>query len=133
MALVCRFTLVLALIAGLVFADGYGVKPGRYLGKWEGGSASGKLELTVTGTEGQPVSAEVVFTYQDQRVPTQLRVFKAAGAAIEIVYDYELGGTTLRSSLKGEVRDKKITGTYVATVANTGDGVDRGTWEAERQ
>jgi hypothetical protein len=124
---------VFLLLAGLVFAAGYGLKPGRYMGKWEGSSASGKVEITITGTEGQPTSAEVVFTYEDQRVPTKLREFKAAGAAVEIVYDYDLGGTTLRSALKGEVKDKKVAGTYVATVATTGDSVDRGTWEAERE
>ncbi|HET8548174.1 MAG TPA: hypothetical protein VFL57_09230 [Bryobacteraceae bacterium] len=128
-----RFFAVLALVAGVVFAAGYGVKPGRYLGSWQGSSAGGKLDITITGTEGQPLSAEVVFTYQDQRVTTKLREFKTAGAAIEIVYDYELGGSLLRSALKGEVKDKKIAGTYAATVANTGDSVDQGTWEVSRE
>jgi hypothetical protein len=128
-----RVAVALLLLAGFAFAAGYGLKPGRYLGKWEGSSASGKVEITITGTDGQPTSADVVFTYQDQRVPTKLREFKAAGAAVEIVYDYDLGGTTLRSALKGEVSDKKVSGTYVASVANTGDSVDRGTWQAERE
>jgi hypothetical protein len=128
-----RRFVVLALVAGLVYAAGYGLKPGRYLGKYEGSSSSGKVEMTVTGNDEQPRSVDVVFTYNDQRVPTKLREFKAAGAAVEIVYDYDLGGTTLRSAVKGEVKDKKVTGTYVATVANTGDAVDQGTWQAERE
>lgn len=132
--MLARRSAVLTFLAvGFMFADGYGLKPGRYLGKWEGSSASGKVEITITGTDGQPVSADVVFTYQDQRVPTKLREFKTAGAAVQIVYDYDLGGTTLRSALKGEVKDKKVAGTYVATVANTGDSVDQGNWEASRE
>ena len=128
-----RSAVLTLLAAGYAFAAGYGLKPGRYLGKWEGSSASGKVEITITGTVDQPVSADVVFTYQDQRVPTKLLEFRTAGAAVEIVYEYDLGGTTLRSALKGEVKDKRLAGTYVATVANTGDSVDRGSWEASRE
>jgi hypothetical protein len=120
------------LAAAAVAGAGYGLKPGKYLGKWEGSSASGKVELTILGNGEQPASAEVVFTYQGQRIATKLREFKTAGAAVEIVYDYDLGEATLRSSLKGEVKDKKVAGTYVATVANTGDAVDQGTWEVSR-
>ena len=121
------------LLSALVLAAGYGVKPGRYLGKWEGGSSGGKLEMNVTGSDGQATSADVVFTYEDRRVPTMLRRFAVAGQAIEIVYDFDLGGATLQSTLKGELRENKLTGTYRTTAGAAGEQVDQGTWEATRE
>jgi hypothetical protein len=122
----------LVLVAAVVVAAAYGVKPGRYVGKWEGSSSGGTLEMTITGNDGQPTSADIVFTFQDRRVPTKLRRFVVTGQAIEIVYDFEIGSDTLQSSLKGELKDDKLTGTYKTSVSGGSDQVDQGTWEAKR-
>jgi hypothetical protein len=132
MSTIRRASAALVLAAAVLLAA-YGVKPGKYLGKWEGSSSGGKLELTITGNDGQPTSADVVFTYQDQRVPTKLRKFTVTGQAVEIVYDFELGGSTLQSALKGDLKEDKLTGTYRTSVSGGSDQVDQGTWEAKRQ
>jgi hypothetical protein len=123
----------LLLLIAVASAADYGVKPGRYLGKWEGGSSAGKIEISIAGNDGQPTSADVVFTYQDARVPTKLRRFVVTGQAIEIVYDFDLDGTTLQSSLKGDLKERKLTGSYRTTVSGGSEQVDQGTWEATRE
>jgi hypothetical protein len=66
-------------------------------------------------------------------VHTKIVSVKVDGNKLNLVYQYDLQGTQLQSAIVGELKDKKIEGTYKATTVADGSDVDEGTWSATAQ
>jgi len=125
---------MLAVFAAVIaFAAGYMIPPGRYLGTWSGQSSDGKIDIRIIGDDKTIKSTAVTFTYNGADVPTRTKAFTVSGGAFEVTYEFELSGNTLVSALKGSLEGKKLSGTYRTTTRDGGEGVDSGTWSAERQ
>jgi len=111
--------LLIALAIGLL-AD----PAGTYKGTYTGGAGGGDFILTVADSK-----AEVSFTVGGEMVKAKTTSYKVDGAKIRIVYTFDLQGTTLESTVTGELAGNTITGAY-QTKTSDGSGVDEGTWKA---
>jgi protein-disulfide isomerase len=100
---------------------------GTYIGTWSG-AASGDFRL-VLEQSGDTWKADVVFTLGTDEVKTVVKSVKVDGNKINVIYQYDLQGTTLQSNVTGELTGKTISGTYIATAVGDGSAVDEGTWK----
>jgi hypothetical protein len=119
----------LLLLAAACFAlNGQGsIGPGTYKGTWTGSQAGGDFHLTVRN----PTTAEVGFTIEGQEIPGKILSMKIDGASIAVVYEFDLQGNKLQSSMQGTLKGKALEGTYKTTAADT--PVDEGTWKTTAQ
>lgn len=101
---------------------------GTYIGTWSG-AASGDFRLVLSQGDGNVWKADVVFTLGTDEVKTKVTSVKVDGNKINVVYQYDLQGTTLQSNVTGELNGKTIAGTYKATSVADGSEVDEGTWK----
>ncbi len=122
-----KLTLCLVTLALLVFAD----SAGSYTGTWtpDSSGGNGKLTLAIGATELTQAS----FTYQGQDVKAKPISLNADGDQLDFTFEYDLGGTLLRSRMQGTVTGKTIKGKYKSTTAADGSSVDEGTWEVTQQ
>ena len=120
-----RVTISILALVTLVAAQA----PGNYAGTWAGSSGGGKLTLGF-GDGGLTTAS---FTYQGQDVKSKPISSKADGNIVEFTFEYDLGGTSLRSSMMGTVDGKSIKGKYKSAPAIGGAPVDEGTWEVTQQ
>jgi hypothetical protein len=104
---------------------------GDYKGTWSG-AASGDFHIVLTHA-GDDWKAEVSFSMGGDEVHTKIVSVKVDGNKLNLVYQYDLQGTQLQSAIVGELKDKKIEGTYKATTVADGSDVDEGTWSATAQ
>ena len=120
--------LIVVLIAALscVLAQ---APAGTYIGTWSG-AASGEFRIVLSQGEGSAWKAEVVFTLGNDEVKTNMKSVKVEGNKINVVYQYDLQGTTLQSNVVGELKGNTFQGTYKATSVADGSDVDEGTWKA---
>ncbi|MEJ7608435.1 MAG: hypothetical protein WKF37_19735 [Bryobacteraceae bacterium] len=94
---------------------------------------SGKWESKLNGNGGEiriqlKPEPSVSFTFNGTEVKTKVASVSQHGSDFAIAYDYDVEGYTLRSSLKGTVKDSVIEGTYSAAPADGGSAVDQGTF-----
>lgn len=105
------------------------VSAGEYVGSWKGeGDAAGKLRLKLKRDNGG-WAAEAWFTYQDAEVPTKMKSVRIDGTKIELVFEWQIEGTTGQSSMAGEFAGPTLRGTYES---KTPDNTTRGSWSASR-
>ena len=120
-AILISFAAVIAL-----FAAGLA---GNYKGTWTGSSASGDIRVTLSQSGGDWKS-EVTFTLDSQEVKTKVTSVKVDGAKVKIVYQFDLQGTQLESTVTGELNGSALAGAYSTKVVADGSAVDEGTWKA---
>jgi hypothetical protein len=106
---------------------------GTYKGSWTGGAgANGDFRVVLTPGESDAWKADVTFTFNGDEVKTKIVSVKAEGSKIEIVYDFDLGGNAIRSTVTGTVKGASLEGTYVSKAVADGSPVDEGTFKAAR-
>jgi hypothetical protein len=119
------FLMVLLLAAcGLVAEDAI---QGTFVGDWSGGSAGGKFKLSVARENGKP-KCTVNFTYSGEDISTNVMLCKIDGGKIA-QYDFDLGGSQLQSTIRGELKGKGLEGKYQTKVLDGGEFVDQGDWK----
>ncbi|MCX6592735.1 MAG: hypothetical protein NTZ56_14530 [Acidobacteria bacterium] len=104
------------------------VASGKYLGKWEGGSASGAIRLAMEQADGQ-WKATVSFTIAGQDVPCTVKSIAVDGEKLKVVYAFDIQGNRLESTIEGAMKGSKLSGKYVTRPAGDSSEVDQGTWE----
>jgi hypothetical protein len=114
-----RFLVLLAVAAAAVFGAE------TFSGKWasDRNEGSGGIRITL---KPEP---KVSFTLDGQEVACTVASSKAEGESIEIAYDFILQGYKLRSTLKGTVREGKLSGKYESKVTDDGTPVDSGSFD----
>lgn len=124
--LACSLVLVFVL-----FAAGLA---GTYKGSYSGSSgASGDIQVTLKQADGGDWSAEVTFTLGGSDVKTNMKSVTVDGSKVKIVYEFDLQGTGLESTITGELTGAALAGEYHTRATADGSAVDDGTWKGTAQ
>jgi len=119
---------ILFLGSFCIFAAGLA---GTYKGTYSGSSgASGEFVVSLTQAENGEWKSEVTFTLGAQDVKTKITSLKVDGSKVTIVYEFDLQGTALESTITGELNAGALGGDYHTKVVADGSAVDEGTWKA---
>jgi hypothetical protein len=111
-----------------IFAAGLA---GTYKGTYSGSAgASGDFVVSLTQAENGEWKSEVTFTLGGQDVKTKITSLKVDGTKVTIVYEFDLQGTALESTITGELNAGALAGAYHTKVVADGSAVDEGTWKA---
>src|SRR5579864_4077520 len=117
--LVASFFLVAASLAG------------TYKGTYSGSAgASGDFVVSLTQAENGEWKSEVTFTLGGADVKTKVTSLKVDGSKVTIVYEFDLQGTALESTVAGELSGGTLAGEYHTKAVADGSAVDEGTWKA---
>ena len=121
--------LFLSLVGSFcIFAAGLA---GTYKGTYSGSSgASGDFVVSLTQADNGEWKSEVTFTLGGQDVKTKITSLKVDGAKVKIVYEFDLQGTVLESTVTGELNEGTLGGDYHTKVVADGSAVDEGSWKA---
>jgi hypothetical protein len=120
--------LILFLGSFCIFAAGLA---GTYKGTYSGSAgASGDFVVSLTQAENGEWKSEVTFTLGGQDVKTKITSLKVDGSKVTIVYEFDLQGTALESTITGELNAGALAGDYHTKVVADGSAVDEGTWKA---
>jgi hypothetical protein len=126
------FLLGLVLLLATAFAADRDLA-GGYTGEWKSGASGDGGAIRFTLESAADVwKGTVSFTLAGAEVPCTIRTLKLQDGKFELIYDFELQNTGLRSSLKGTGTATEFRGTYETTTSD-GQGVDSGTWSAKRK
>ncbi|MDQ6678019.1 MAG: hypothetical protein M3Z09_12045 [Acidobacteriota bacterium] len=119
---VCFLPLALLVLAGTA---------GNYTGTWtsDASGSGGKLMLTFSGTDLTQAS----FSYQGQDVKTKPVSLKIIGNQVDVIFEYDLNGSVLRSRMTGTLTGKTIKGKYQSANPDGSSPVDEGAWEVTQQ
>ena len=122
-------SIILCLVASFfLFAAGLS---GTYKGTSSGSAgASGDFVVSLTQGGNGDWKSEVTFTLGGQDVKTKITSLKVDGAKVTIVYEFDLQGTVLESTITGELNAGALAGDYHTKVVADGSAVDEGTWKA---
>ncbi len=122
-------SIVLCLVASFIlFAAGLA---GTYKGTYSGSAgASGDFVVSLTQADSGEWKSEVTFTLGGQDVKTKITSLKVDGSKVTIVYEFDLQGTVLESTITGELSGGALAGGYHTKVVADGSAVDEGTWKA---
>jgi hypothetical protein len=121
-------TLCLALALSL-FAAGLA---GTYKGSYSGG-ASGDISVTLKQADDGAWKSDVTFTYDGQDIKTKVTSVSVEGSKVRIVYEFDLGGNGLESTITGELKETTLAGDYHTKSTADGSAVDEGTWKGTAQ
>src|ERR1700676_5560914 len=122
-------SMLLGLVASFcLFAAGLA---GTYKGTYSGSAgASGDFVVSLTQAENGEWKSEVTFTLGGADVKTKVTSLKVDGSKVTIVYQFDLQGTALESTITGELNSGALAGDYHTKVVSDGSAVDEGTWKA---
>jgi hypothetical protein len=126
-------TVLLLLIAAAFAADRD--LAGRFAGDWKSASGEngGTIQFALNPQEGAAWKCDLTFSLNDGEVKTLMREVKLQDGKIEVAYDFDVQGTTLRSRLKGEWDGMTFRGKYETTAGDGSQQVDSGSWSASRK
>jgi hypothetical protein len=104
---------------------------GTYKGTYSGSSgASGDFVVSLSQVGNGEWKSEVTFTLGGQDVKTKITSLTVDGSKVKIVYEFDLEGTVLESTVTGERSGSTLAGDYHTKVVADGSAVDEGTWKA---
>ncbi len=106
---------------------------GTYKGTYTGAAGSGEISVTLTQADGGEWKSEVSFTIGTENVKSKVTSLKVDGSKFKVVYEFDLQGTILESTVTGELKDGTLAGDYHTKAAADGSAVDEGTWKAKAQ
>lgn len=124
-----RFLVFLLALTFALFAAGLA---GTYKGSYSG-SASGDISVTLKQADDGVWKSEVTFTYDGQDIKTKVTSVSVEGAKVKIVYDFDLAGNGLESTITGELKGTTLAGEYHTKSTGDGSAVDEGTWKGTAQ
>jgi hypothetical protein len=127
-----RALAVCLAIAMTASADTPGLA-GRYVGDWKSGASGtgGALRFTLEGPHVEAWKAQLTFILGGVEVPTVMREVRVDQTKIELTYDFDTQGATLRSHITGDWDGAAFKGKFETTMS--GSPVDGGTWTAVRE
>ena len=125
--------IVACLLAAMLAAAGGNDIAGSYAGDWTSSSSgvSGRFHLTLASSADGKWQCEVTFSLDGEDVKTTVKSLKVEGAKLEVAYEFNIQGYDLRSTINGELRDKKLEGKYRTQAVADGSPVDEGEWKAK--
>lgn len=104
---------------------------GTYKGSYSGSAgASGDFVISLTQGDNGDWKSEVSFTLGGQDVKTKITALQVDGSKLRVVYEFDLQGTALESTVTGELTGSTLAGDYHTKVVADGSAVDEGTWKA---
>jgi hypothetical protein len=77
--------------------------------------------------------SEVVFAFGSEDIKTKITSVTVDGSRVKIVYEFDLDGNGLESTLTGELKGTTLAGSYHTKATADGSAVDEGTWKATAQ
>ena len=116
------------LLTSAVVASSAGLA-GKYSGTYSG-SASGDIHLALSQDDSAAWKADVTFTISNNDVKTKVTSIKVDGTKLMIVYEFDLQGTALESTITGELDGEALKGQYHTKAVADGSAVDEGDWKA---
>lgn len=103
---------------------------GEFSGEWRGkDDSSGTLKVKFSRGQDAAWTAQSVFAFEGTEIPTTTKSVKVDGVKVELVFAWQVQGTSAASTLKGELQGDKLEGTYESTTA---EGAATGTWKTTR-
>ena len=107
---------------------------GRYAGEWKSTASGngGAIRFSLEAAAGGGWKSELSFALAGADVKTSMREVKLQDGKIELVYDFDVQGASLRSRVKGDWNGTAFSGNYVTTLTDGSEGVDGGTWNAAK-
>jgi hypothetical protein len=127
-----RFVFLLGFALALVLlAAGLA---GTYKGSYSGSAgASGDIVITLQQADDGEWKSEVTFGFNGEDVKTKITSVKVDGVKVRIVYEFDLDGNGLESTLTGELNGTTLAGEYHTRAIADGSAVDEGTWKGTAQ
>ena len=101
---------------------------GTYKGTYSGSAGAGDFVISLTQS-GSEWKSEVTFTLGGADVKTKITSIAVDGSKVKIVYEFDLQGTALESTVTGELNGATLAGDYHTKVVADGSAVDEGTWK----
>jgi hypothetical protein len=102
---------------------------GSYKGKFEGAAgASGDFNVTLSKPADGAWQGAVVFTLNGAEVKCKVTSVQVNDAKMKMVYSFDLQGTSLESTIEGELKGSTLAGKYHTQVTGDGSAVDEGTF-----
>jgi len=103
---------------------------GAYQGEWKSNDGTGdSLRLVLTQEPGATWTAKATFYLEGAEVPCKVTAVKVEGTNIELVFAWDVQGTSGTSTLHGQSAGLIIEGKYETKAA---DAVSSGTWKVSR-
>ena len=103
---------------------------GAYQGEWKGKDGTGDiLRLVLKQETSATWSAKATFYFEGAEVPCEMKAVNVAGTNIQLVFAWEIQGTSGTSTLEGQSVGLTIEGKYETKSA---DAVSSGTWKLSR-
>ena len=108
---------------------------GRFAGEWKSATSEngGTIQFALDPQDGSAWKCDLTFSLSNGEVKTVMREVKLQNGKIELAYDFDVEGTTLRSRVKGEWDGDAFRGKYETTVSDGSQQVDSGAWSASRK
>ena len=102
---------------------------GSYKGTYSGSAgASGDISVTLKQADDGAWKSEVTFSFGGQDIKTKVTSVTVDGSKVKIVYEFDLDGNGLESTITGELKETTLAGTYHTKATADGSAVDEGTW-----
>src|SRR5271163_3309004 len=125
---------LLTLCFALVFALSAAGVAGKYKGTYSGSAgASGDIVVTLKQADDGAWKSEVSFTFGGQDIKTKVTSVSVDGSKVKIVYEFDLDGNGLESTITGELKGTTLAGDYHTKATTDDSAVDEGTWTATMQ
>ena len=126
-----RLIIICLALASVLFAAGVA---GTYKGSYSGSAgASGDILVMLKQADDGAWKAEVTFGFGGDDVKTKVTSVSVDGAKVKIVYEFDLDGNGLESTITGELKGTTIAGDYHTKATADGSAVDEGTWKGVAQ
>ena len=126
-----RISILLCLAAAaILLADGLA---GTYKGSYSGSAGASGDILVKLNQADDGWKSEVSFTLNGADVKTKVTSVKVDGSKVKIVYEFDLDGNGLESTLTGELNGSTLAGDYHTRALADGSAVDEGTWKGAAQ
>src|ERR1051326_7823594 len=100
-----KLALCLVILLSVAIAADRGLA-GKYAGDWKSNSGDGgAIRFTLDGPHGEAWKCDLMFVLSGTDVKTTMREVKVQETKIDLLYDFDAAGNTLRS----HVTDRKST------------------------
>ncbi len=103
---------------------------GAYKGTWSGDNGNGDITMTFSGGDNSSSKAAISFTYNGETIPCHVTSVKVDGSQVQMVYDFEIDGRQMQTTMTGQLKSKAMDGSYKTKSLPDGSEIDTGTWKA---